>query len=418
MPQRTIAPGGGNWNSTATWVEGAIPTTSDFVVGLATSGQLTMNVGATVQYVDFTNYANTLTLTNFLQTSLASATNTFGTSMSFAGTNTFNFYNNPGTLVQNTTNRIPHLQTANGTKTLSTDVYCTNYTAQNGQTYNGNNLYVYGNYSDGSGTLGGTTKFQIVGTGTLNVAGLNNEMIINTTGTTTISSAGIVLGSNINNGNQCIFRHQQGTIVNPKFRSLLNYGSGNSHLIDLISGTTWDIVLYSQLSTVALPSLVNFTGSCNFDNFILSSINTSAAAATGNGIRISGSNLNINNFQIINNMSNPGGNYGIADFVFYTDNTQTINVSNTFISNGGLNYGSGTANPNTEIRSFTSGTTTNLNVSSYNQYVSSTRFTDISCSGGNTLYGQNLSLTRTTNITQYTLPPSGGGGESSYVFIS
>ena len=52
MAQRTISPGGGDWNLTATWVEGAVPTTSDHIVGDASSGQLTVNVNATVQYLD------------------------------------------------------------------------------------------------------------------------------------------------------------------------------------------------------------------------------------------------------------------------------------------------------------------------------------------------------------------------------
>ena len=91
MPQRTIAAGGGNWNSTSTWVEGAVPTSSDFVVGNASSGQLTINVAAACQYVDFTNWTNTLTMNNTLTLSLASSTNTFGSGMSFAGTNSIIF---------------------------------------------------------------------------------------------------------------------------------------------------------------------------------------------------------------------------------------------------------------------------------------------------------------------------------------
>jgi len=414
MPQRTIAPGGGNWNSTATWVEGAIPTSSDFVVGLATSGQLTINVSANAQYVDFTNYTNTLTLNSFLQLGLTSATNTLGAGMNFAGTANLNFFNAAGTLIQNTTNRIPSLVTANSSKTFATDIYCTNYQSNNNQIMNGNNVYVYGNYN-ASGTNGGTTKFHLVGSGAIVEGGLCVELIVNTTGTYTVGGAGIMIGSNnLNTG--CIFRHLQGTIVNPRFRSNLNYGATNSHTIELLSGTTWDIVLFNIQSQTTVPSNINFIGTCNFDNFIFST-NSSSNNTTGSGFRISGANITTNNFQVISNMSTPLGVYGITDCIIYTDNAQTITVNNSFIVNGGLNYGSGTQNPNIEIRSFTPSTTTNLNVNSFNQYVSSTRFTDISCSGGNTLYGQALTLTRTSNITQYTLPPS-GAGETSSVFIS
>ena len=61
MAAITISAAGGNWNSTATWVGGVIPTTTDHVIGNVTSGQLTINVSASIQRMDLTGYNNTIT---------------------------------------------------------------------------------------------------------------------------------------------------------------------------------------------------------------------------------------------------------------------------------------------------------------------------------------------------------------------
>ena len=62
MATRTVANGGGNWGTTSTWVEGAVPTSADDVVFTATSGQLTINVTASCKSINFTNYTNTFTI--------------------------------------------------------------------------------------------------------------------------------------------------------------------------------------------------------------------------------------------------------------------------------------------------------------------------------------------------------------------
>lgn len=63
MATRTIANGGGNYSSTATWVEGAVPTASDDVVATSSSGQLTVDVTSLCRSVDLTGYTNTVTFT-------------------------------------------------------------------------------------------------------------------------------------------------------------------------------------------------------------------------------------------------------------------------------------------------------------------------------------------------------------------
>jgi len=411
MPQRTIAPGGGNWNSTATWVEGAIPTSSDYVVGLATSGQLTMNVAATCQYVDFTDYANTLTFNNFLQTSLASATNTFGASMNFAGTSEYQFYNAPGTIVQNTTNRIPALATANNTKTLNTNVYCTNFRLGGTIAHNGNTIFIYGNVASGFATFNGTTNIEMVGSGIIEMLNWNaGEFIINTTGTYTINNR-IGLGNNNSNKNVS-FRHSQGTIINPSFAQSLNYGTSITTL-NLISGTTWNFVgSTSQVGNLNLT----FAGDCYFNNFTLCSLGQVSASALN--YIISGANLSINNFSTIIGINTPVGVFNPSAFAISLNPSYTYTINNSFDVNGSLKIGNNSFNPQIEIRSNVVSTPVSLIMNTYNQYVSRVRFTDVDCSGGDTLYGQELTLTRTTNITQYTLPPSSGGGETSSVFIS
>ena len=62
MAVRTIAAGGGNWNATATWMEGIVPVLGDTVFAAVTSGQLTVNVASACTSIDFTNYTNTLTM--------------------------------------------------------------------------------------------------------------------------------------------------------------------------------------------------------------------------------------------------------------------------------------------------------------------------------------------------------------------
>jgi hypothetical protein len=60
MATRTISNAGGNWNATATWAEGIVPTAADEVVATATSGNLTINTNCQCRSADFTNYTGTL----------------------------------------------------------------------------------------------------------------------------------------------------------------------------------------------------------------------------------------------------------------------------------------------------------------------------------------------------------------------
>lgn len=64
MATRTIANAGGNWNTAATWVETAVPTSADDVVATATSGALTLDNNGACRSIDFTNYVSTFTMNN------------------------------------------------------------------------------------------------------------------------------------------------------------------------------------------------------------------------------------------------------------------------------------------------------------------------------------------------------------------
>ncbi len=74
MATRTIANGGGNWTTAATWVEGVAPTAADDVVATATSGNITINSGAICRSADFTNYVATATHSTAITWTIGDAT--------------------------------------------------------------------------------------------------------------------------------------------------------------------------------------------------------------------------------------------------------------------------------------------------------------------------------------------------------
>ena len=79
MATRTISAAGGVFTATGTWVGGVAPVADDSIVGLSTSGPLTVSA-ATVALagMDFSQYTNTITLNNTLLFGMATATGSPG----------------------------------------------------------------------------------------------------------------------------------------------------------------------------------------------------------------------------------------------------------------------------------------------------------------------------------------------------
>jgi hypothetical protein len=75
---KTISPTGGNWSATTAWNEGAVPTSSDDVVAIASSGNLTIDSGSPV--------AKTLNLANYGTHTLS---HTSGIGLTISGDMTF-----------------------------------------------------------------------------------------------------------------------------------------------------------------------------------------------------------------------------------------------------------------------------------------------------------------------------------------
>jgi len=284
MPQRTISAAGGNWNSLATWVEGAVPTTSDFVVGNASSGNLSVNVStAVIQYFDFTNYNGNITFTsnsnriNF--SAVVGTTTIFGSGTTYTytggfGSNTgFNKGGNgTGNIRQFGTTNIGVLGISNtGIATLLSDLYVSQLYFSTGSGsfgFNGFSILV-DSLINQSGAVGavGTTNCRLVGTGatTLTMQFGSQPIVIDTTGGTTTISANGFGGANLT--------HLSGNISNP----LINpspQGALATYTYDLISGTSWNMRNVFNLNIA--NRTINLIKPTSFNNFQVVANKTSA----------------------------------------------------------------------------------------------------------------------------------------------
>lgn len=216
MATRTISAAGGNYSSTSTWDEGAVPTAADDIVcrGDGTSGNLVIDTGATRAFrsADFTNYTGTVSGTGAVQmgTTTAGPSNvclklvagmtwTHAAAITYVGTNA-----TPQTLTMagKALGATLAISGAGGTLKLLDAARCSTFTLTNGtfdingQTLTitgtagtvftvtsnsntrvlafgtGGSLVCNGTNATGSVSVGATTtNFSVTGTGTVTMAG-------------------------------------------------------------------------------------------------------------------------------------------------------------------------------------------------------------------------------------------------------
>lgn len=254
MATRTISNAGGNWTAGATWVEGVAPTSSDNVVATATSGNLVIN-SATLclcASADFTNYVSVLSGTGNIQ---LYGNITFSTGMTITATGVISILGS-GTWTSNgkiwTGGITP---SAPATITLADDFVCTlNFThigTGGAQVFNGNNLFLRGNYTASSGrTIAGTTLvvFNTTTTQTINVSGtFSSNISINASGTV------IIQGLNLS-GSATVTYVTAGSFSHTGLLLVLSSATFNT------AGISWNNVTITTNSTMTLNSLWSIAG--------------------------------------------------------------------------------------------------------------------------------------------------------------
>lgn len=412
MPQRTIANGGGNWNSTATWVEGAVPTSADFVVATATSGQLTINVAAACQYLNLNLYTNTLTMNNTLTIGLASQTTTFGSSMNFAGISSINC-SVAHTFTQNTTNRIPFLTLgAQVTYTFTTNIFVQNFTGVPGSSFIGaftiniNGNLIQSSTSSGLGTFG-NMSYLLVGSGIISYNfGATNSATIRTI---EITGNYQTYGSSVNLNRGNTFIYTAGT-AGSIFNILLSQASGNENTSNTLN------INQPSIKVFLYANAQNITGGNHTINLlaplIVDSINVNSVSrtfTTDNKIpifTILGNSISANTLTLIPVFRTNSSQVISAGSTTYQapslilDRLYTHYFGNMELTGGGLPnkplISSNLANNDVFI---------NLGSKALTRIIDYD-FTDVNASGGQQVVAINATLTRTTNIVN--IDTSGG----------
>lgn len=275
MAVYTVANGGGNINAGATYVGGIAPSSTDTIDFTATSGQLTVNTNFTIAGIDFTNYVNTLTMSAILS---VKGNVTLVAGMTIAGASRLSI-NATSTITSNGKtwpNAVDFNMTAGSqTVTVADDWNITGTVSflTNIATFNGNKISVGGSLTNN--TNGGTTLFELVGTGTWTSSGFKNSLTINTAGTITVS----------------------GTV---------SYSTGTLTYIAGTVTTTGSTLSVTAASTLDISgiNLNNITFGGTITVTLLSDLNCTGTLTIGGGIStFNNNNINVGGSLVMNSSS-------------------------------------------------------------------------------------------------------------------
>lgn len=319
MATRTISAAGGVFTATGTWVGGVAPIADDNIVGLSTSGPLTVSA-ATVALagMDFSQYTNTLTLNNTLLFGMATAntTTTFSPTMSIVTGTTFNETNSlsyspngagTGICSLRTNGKVlPYLkfskQNGAGRITLLDDLNCTTLSVGKG---NSNTMAINGTYSIninhfyvsdlGGGNFGGfnstptinfvgpTASYFVPSVGAAStdpVRFFNCNLVIDVGATGTFSTFGPLAIAGTNTANFKV-TWKSGILGGDKSIMLWSYVYGTLPItLELEKAGTWSNVYYNDFSPTQVARTLKLESDLLFNNMTSNYFSTSTPLPT------------------------------------------------------------------------------------------------------------------------------------------
>ena len=354
MATRTIANGGGNWNSTGTWVEGAVPTSADNVVATATSGNLTINATAASLSVDFTNYVGTLSLSGGV-TWTVSGNFKMVAGMTVSGTATTLSITAVSILTSNGKIWTGALSLVSGVVITLADPFTVNglFTCGNaGGAINSSQLNVNGNLTLSTG-LFGSSILNFGGTTTvIGAAAIIMPLTINTSGTVTFNNSPFTFqGSSIT--------YTAGTVVS----------SGTTLVIDAVctistNGMTWNTVQLNPGWGLTFGNDFNVlnltTPVASFNQTLTgSNINVSGNWTCSGALTMSGTT----NFKLTGTATFTPSTVIIQNNLTFVSGTRTISGTILNYNTGTITYTAGTVNTGTCVLTITASTSATLNIS-------------------------------------------------------
>jgi hypothetical protein len=364
MATRTISNAGGSWTSTSTWVEGAVPTSTDDVVCTATSGNLSLPNSSTLDCLsmDLTSYTGTLS-------GGTASVLRFRGALTFGGTITavctLQLNTNSVTITSNGITWTGNFQFNTNAidVTLSGDLTIDGTLTIGSNRFFGSNLYLQGNL-----TLNNNTGLS--GTSTIFLSGSNNQtwsgnFLLRSNNLTIDKSGGVLtVSGSVQFGNKTL-TYTSGSVTTTG--STLVLGATCTILTD---GIIWNNVTTGSF-TLTNSNQLTISGTFSYGNTLIN----------GSQVNIQGNLTMTTNAQtgsallVINGAGAQtwSGNFQIKNSLTINKSSGTLTISGSVNYNtGALTYTSGTVSTTGSLLNIAASATLNTNGINWNNITIST----------------------------------------------